>query len=95
MMFSFNTAGGADWPLLAAITGSGNRGRVRETLTVFLSRGGGRTWPVSKLVHQGPAAYSDLCVLDGDTVLCIFEGGTKNRYKSIRMACFDRQWLTK
>jgi len=76
--------------LLSCIT-SCDRGDRRD-LAVFASRDGGRTWPVSKLVHKGPAAYSDLCVLPDGTVLCFFEGGAKHCYESIRLARFHAGW---
>jgi sialidase-1 len=84
-----------DWLLLSGITGSDSRGGNRRDLAVFLSRDGGRSWPKSKLLHEGPAAYSDMCVLADGTVLCLYEGGVKHRYESIRQARFNRAWLTR
>ena len=34
----------------------------REKITVWASFDGGRTWPVKRLVYDGPSAYSNLGV---------------------------------
>jgi hypothetical protein len=39
--------------------------------------------------------YSDMCVLADGTVLCLYEGGAKHPYESIRQARFNRAWLTR
>ena len=80
----------ADWLLLSGITRTDARGGNRRDLTAFLSRGVGRSWAKSKLLHKGPAAYSDTCVLGDRTVLCVYEGGARHRYESIRLARFNR-----
>ena len=46
----------------------------RENLAIKLSRDDGKTWPVSKVLDPGNAAYSDLAVLPDGTVLCLYEG---------------------
>jgi sialidase-1 len=56
--------------------------RVRMTLR--LSRDGGKTWPVSKLLHAGPSAYSDLTILPNGDIGCFYEGGARFRYQAIR-----------
>jgi len=83
----------ADTLVLSAINGSNDQGGVRRKLTVFLSRDGGRSWPASKLIHEGPAADSDMAVLEDGTIHCFYEGGVKHRYESIRQASFNREWL--
>jgi sialidase-1 len=45
----------------------------RERLTLRISHDEGRTWPVSRLIHPGPAAYSCLAVLADATVGCLYE----------------------
>lgn len=82
-----------DWLLLSAIHGSSEQGGVRRKLTLFLSRDGGREWTESKLIHEGPTAYSDMCVLEDGTVHCFYEGGVKHRYESIRQASFNLEGL--
>ena len=67
----------------------------RHKMTVRLSRDHGRTWPVSKLLHGGPAAYSSLVVLSDNSIGCLYEagdeGGKRNR---ISFASFSLKWLT-
>ncbi|HPC95409.1 MAG TPA: sialidase family protein [Sedimentisphaerales bacterium] len=67
---------------------------VRRDMTVRLSRDGGRTWPVERLVWPGPAAYSSLAVLPDGAIACLFEGGQASPYERIILARFDRRWLT-
>ena len=52
--------------------------RKREALTVRLSYDEGKTWPVARVVHKGPAAYSCLAVLPDGTIGLLYEGGEKN-----------------
>jgi sialidase-1 len=65
----------------------------REKLTVRLSYDEGATWPVSKQIHSGPAAYSCLAVLPDKTIVCLFECGEKNSYEKISLAQFPLSWL--
>jgi len=60
----------------------------RENLCIKLSRDNGKTWPVSKNLEPGSAAYSDLAVLPDGTVLCLFE-----RADSIDCARFNLDWV--
>ena len=53
----------------------------------------GRTWPVSKVVHEGPASYSDLAVTKEKTIVLIYEGGQKTWNEYISVARFNREWL--
>ena len=65
----------------------------REKLTVRLSRDEGKTWPVAKVLHAGPAAYSCLAALPGGDVGCLYERGEKSPYESITYARFPLNWL--
>jgi len=67
----------------------------RLNLTVRLSPDDGKTWPVARLLHQGPAAYSCLGQLGDGTILCLYEGGEKNPAGTIRLARFNLEWLTR
>ncbi|MBI4624971.1 MAG: exo-alpha-sialidase [Verrucomicrobia bacterium] len=60
----------------------------RERLTVKASTDGGRTWPRQLVVHEGPAAYSSLIVLDATTAGCLYERGDKGAYEKITFARF-------
>jgi sialidase-1 len=65
----------------------------REKLTVRVSYDEGQTWPVSKLIYDGPAAYSSLTILPDQSVACLFECGKKTSYETITMARFPLSWL--
>ena len=66
----------------------------RKKLTVHLSLDGGRTWPVSKVVHEGPAAYSSMAVSEDGTVFVLYENGENHPYEKISIAWFHLKWLT-
>ncbi len=68
--------------------------RKREKMTVRLSYDEGKTWPVSKVIHAGPAAYSCLTVLADGTIGLLYERGEKSAYEKITFARFDLEWLT-
>jgi sialidase-1 len=69
-------------------------GQERVNLTVRLSYDDGKTWSVSKLIHPGPSAYSNLAVARDGTILCFYEGGEKHRREWIRVARLNLEWLT-
>lgn len=66
----------------------------RERLTVRLSYDDGRTWPVSRVLHDGPAAYSSLVVTRDLDIGVLFERGAQNPYERITFARFTLEWLT-
>jgi sialidase-1 len=57
----------------------------RVNMTVRLSYDEGKTWPVSKLLHDGPSAYSCLTVLPDGDIGCLYE--------EIVFAGFSLEWL--
>ena len=63
----------------------------RKQFTVRMSRDECRTWPVSKVVYQGSAAYSDLAIADDMTILCLYEA---DQYSKMVLARFNLEWLT-
>jgi sialidase-1 len=65
----------------------------RVRLTVRLSRDGGRTWPVSRLLHEGPSTYSSLCPLGDGEAGILYERGDKNPYERITFARFGLDWI--
>jgi sialidase-1 len=65
----------------------------RVKMTVRLSYDEGKTWPVSKLLHEGPSAYSCLTVLPDGDIGCLYEGG-ETKYGKIVFARFSLKWLT-
>lgn len=69
-------------------------GTRRERMTVRLSDDGGKTWPVARVVHAGPAAYSCLAVLPDGSIACLYERGEAHPYERITFARFALWWLT-
>lgn len=65
----------------------------REKLTVRLSDVEGKTWPAARVLHEGPAAYSDLVLLPSGEIGCLYERGEKGPYEEIAFARFDVAWL--
>ena len=74
-----------------AATPTGDWGGPRHRLTVRLSHNDGKSWPVSKLVEAGPAAYSSLARLPDARIGIAYESGN---YKQITFAAFDLGWLS-
>jgi sialidase-1 len=52
-------------------------------MTARLSRDAGKTWPVAKELHAGPAAYSCLIELADGSLACFYERGEKHAYETI------------
>ena len=65
----------------------------RERLTVRLSEDEGATWPIARVVHQGPAAYSGLVALPDGSVGLLFERGERSPYERITFARLTLDWL--
>lgn len=66
----------------------------RGSMTVRMSYDEGETWPVSCLIYEGAAGYSQLAVLSDGTILLLFETGRYDLRESITLARFDASWLT-
>jgi sialidase-1 len=66
----------------------------RNNLTVRLSYDEGQTWPVAKIIHAGPSAYSCLAVLHDMELGCLYEGGNSSPYETIAFSRFSLPWLT-
>ena len=67
---------------------------ARERLMVRLSYDEGSTWPVGRVVHEGPAAYSSLVALPDSSVGLVFERGDRSPYERITFARVTLDWLT-
>ncbi len=70
----------------------------REKSTVWASFDGGRTWPVKRLIYDGPSAYSNLGVGRTGTpsqgkIYLIFEGGPKGSHAAVQLVSFNLAWL--
>jgi sialidase-1 len=66
---------------------------ARERLTIRLSHDDGATWPASRVVHRGPAAYSSLAALADGSVAVLFERGDRSPYERITFARLPLTWL--
>jgi sialidase-1 len=66
-------------------------GPGRENMTVRLSYDEGQKWSITKVLEEGPGAYSDLAVLPDGQICCFFED---DGYKRIVFSRFSLQWLT-
>ena len=49
---------------------------------------------LSRLIHEGPSAYSCLVVLPDMSIGCFYEGGTEHRREKLTFARFTLEWLT-
>ena len=79
-------------------TNADTAGGERARLTVWASFDGGRTWPIKRLVYEGPAAYSSLGVGRHGTpgegwVFLLFEGSKQGRYSAMQFARFNLAWV--
>lgn len=60
----------------------------RRDLTVRVSDDEGQSWSRSKLLHEGPAGYSDMALLPDGRVACVYEGGETAYYENIFFQTF-------
>jgi sialidase-1 len=65
----------------------------RRNMTVRLSPDDGRTWTASKVIHEGPAAYSSLTMLRNGTAGLLYERGDRHPYERITFTNFKLTWL--
>jgi sialidase-1 len=66
----------------------------RERMTVRVSEDDGKSWPVARVIHEGPAAYSSLVVLHDMSIGLLFERGDRSPYDRITFARFTLEWLS-
>ena len=64
---------------------AGPAGPGRTNLAIKVSNDGARTWRELKVLHEGPAAYSDLALSPDGNLLCLYECGTEGPYEAIRL----------
>jgi len=82
--------------------GTSGKGHKREKLTVRISYDECQTWAenprvgdaVSKMINEGPSAYSDLTVLPDMSICCLYERGKKFYSEKLTLARFNLQWLS-
>ena len=67
-----------------------NASLTRSNLTIQLSHDNGSTWTERIVVHEGPAAYSDLVQIDENTIGCLYEfGDVAHCYEYIGFALLE------
>jgi len=59
-----------------------------------VSKDGGRTWPIARVVHAKAAAYSSLGILPDGSIVLLYENGEEDAYERITCARFSLEWLT-
>ena len=67
----------------------------RRRMTVKLSRDSGNTWPIARVLHEGPAAYSCMAVLPDGQIGILYERGDDSPYEKVTFAKFPPEWLTR
>jgi len=55
----------------------------RVNMTLRASFDEGQTWPVSRVLHAGPSAYSALAVMANGEIASLYEAGATNAYETI------------
>ena len=55
----------------------------RMNLTLRLSYDEGMSWTVSKVLHEGPAAYADITKMRWGKIGCLYEAGISSPYQGI------------
>lgn len=55
----------------------------RSNMTVRISYNKGKTWKLKNVIHEGPAAYSNLVVLPNFKLACLYEAGVKSANEGI------------
>ena len=65
----------------------------RERMTVRMSEDDGATWPIERVLWEGPAAYSSLGVLPDRSIGLLYERGDASPYERIVFARFPVSWL--
>ena len=68
-------------PTLYFLNPSSSTGR--ENMSLKTSFDEGETWADSTLIHAGPSAYSDLCILNDGNLGCLYEAGENSPYEGI------------
>jgi len=60
---------------------------------VRVSFDGGATWPIARLIHAGPTAYSCMTLLPQGGIGLLYERGSTNPYEGISFTSVPLQWL--
>lgn len=49
---------------------------------------------IARVLHEGPAAYSDMVLLPDGQVGCLYERGNGHAYEKLTFARFSLDWLS-
>lgn len=74
---------------------NGPSGKGRSDLRIRYSKDDTKTWQDGPLIHTGPAAYSDMVLVDEGSIAVLYEAGKKGAYESIRCAVIGRSAIEK
>ncbi len=75
------------------------KNRDRKNVSVKISRDEAKTWPVNKLIEDGPSMYSDIAVTPKGTILCFYgrsgdsQGVAAFAGGRLTVARFNLEWL--
>ncbi len=61
----------------------------RVKMTLKSSIDAGLSWKTEEFLHAGPSAYSDLTLIDKNTLGCLFEAGETSAYEGIVFTSFE------
>jgi len=64
-------------------------------MTLRVSYDDGKSWPVSRVLHAGPSAYSDLVRLRSGDVGVLYEAGEESPYEGIVFEAIPKRELIK
>jgi len=67
--------------------------KQRIKMTVKMSTDDCNYWPYSRVLFEGPSAYSSLYALKDGRIACFYERGEKHPYETITFAVFDEAWV--
>lgn len=71
-----------------------NPGKTRVHMTVWASFDRCKTWPVKRMVYEGPSAYSSLSAGKDGMIYLLFESAKEKLYEDVTLAQFNLDWLT-
>ena len=61
----------------------------RTNMTLKSSNDSGKTWQTVKVLNSGASAYSDLTLIDKNSLGCLYEGGIFNPYEGIVFTTYE------
>ncbi|MBE0673755.1 MAG: exo-alpha-sialidase [Bacteroidales bacterium] len=72
--------------------------REREKIALWVSFDGGESWPLKRLVFEGPAGYSNLAAGRTGTasvgkIYLLYEGGHDGRNSAVQVAVCNLSWI--